>query len=128
MITAPSDDSTPASLHKIDEAPAPRSTGCIGRVLTSLLVLPAAALLLTPFGLVAAAAAERPEILLVLADKPLAAAQLVAGLIISLLFCALPFHRAGATTERHSPAQREPAEGFASRVSDELPPPRQLAA
>lgn len=130
MEIAPSDDIATTSLHELRQASAsaPRSSGRIGPVLTTLLVLPVAALLLTPFGLIAAAAAERPEILLVLADKPLAAAQLLAGLIISLLFCALPFRRAGATTAHLSPAARKPADGFASRIPEELPVPRQLAA
>ena len=65
----------------------------VGRWLTSLLVLPAAALLLTPFGMVAAAAAEQPDMLRVLLEKPLVAMQLTAGLIVSLLFCGLPFFR-----------------------------------
>ena len=68
---------------------APRTS----RLLTTLLVLPAAAVLLSPFGMVAVGAAAQPEMLNVLADKPLAAAQLTGGLLISLLFCLLPFSR-----------------------------------
>jgi hypothetical protein len=65
----------------------------VGRLATSLLVLPAAALLLTPFGIVAAAAAEQPDMLKVLVEKPLVAVQLAAALVMSLLFCGLPFVR-----------------------------------
>lgn len=55
-----SDRSAPLPLTLAKPLPNARSTEGIGagRVLTFLLVLPAAVLLLTPFGLVAAAAAE----------------------------------------------------------------------
>jgi hypothetical protein len=81
------------------------------RVLTTLLVLPAALVLLSPFGLVAVAAAAQPEMLNVLADKPLAAAQLTGGLLISLLFCLLPFSRWAALPLRpaESAARQERA-------------------
>ena len=88
-----------------------------GSLLTILLVLPAAALLLTPFGLVALAAAADPRMLMVLAEKPLVAVQLSLGLIVSVLFCALPFSKFGA-----SPARKD-----AGQTSEEpvvLTPPR----
>ncbi|MGB3720458.1 MAG: hypothetical protein WBB38_12840 [Hyphomicrobiaceae bacterium] len=72
-----------------NQAQSPRTS----RLLTTLLVLPAATVLLSPFGMVAVAAAAQPEMLNVLADKPLAAAQLTGGLFISLLFCLLPFSK-----------------------------------
>lgn len=86
---------TPASPAPLQQAPSsPRP----GKLLTILLVLPAAVLLLTPFGLVAAAAAEHPDLLRVLTEKPFVACQLALGLAISLLFCTLPFRRFAART------------------------------
>lgn len=82
-----------ASAARLQPTSAPRSAARASKLLTVLLVLPAAALLLTPFGLVVAAAAEHPDMLQVLVDRPLMAVQLIAGLVVSLLFCALPFRR-----------------------------------
>ena len=90
MTTIPAiDRNSPAPPSPLDTPSAPRP----GKLLTVLLVMPAAVLLLTPFGLVAAAAAAQPDLLLVLADKPLVALQLTLGLALSLLFCTLPFRR-----------------------------------
>ena len=86
-----SSDDPPRSVHRLDESPTFGSRA--GRGLIILLVLLAAALLLTPYVLVAAAAAAQPDMLRILAEKPLTAAQLAAGLIISLLICLLPFSR-----------------------------------
>ncbi len=99
-----------------------RSTAPVSRLLTVLLVLPAAVLLLTPFGLVAAAAAEQPDMLMLLVEKPLVAVQLAAGFAVSLLFCALPF----------SPLVTRPVEArvvpVARKTPDAMPPDRALAA
>jgi hypothetical protein len=62
-----------------------------GRLATTLLVVPAAIMMLAPFGLLGHAAIAQPEILSHLADNPLSALQLGVGLMISLLFCVLPF-------------------------------------
>lgn len=89
------------SAQRLQSTPRKRA----GRGLTVLLVLPAAVLLLTPFGLVAVAAAAQPDMLLILVERPLAAAQLTAGLVISLMFCLLPFSRIGSGP---NPTRREP--------------------
>lgn len=76
--------------------PEATSSSLPSRIVTILLVIPAAVLLLTPFGIVAAAAAAEPDVLLILADKPMVGVQLALGLMTSLLFCTLPFRRFSA--------------------------------
>ena len=63
-----------------------------GLLMTVLLVAPAVAILLAPFAVLAAAAIEQPAVLSALTEAPLTAAQLGLGLIISVLFCGLPFY------------------------------------
>ena len=72
----------------------------VGRLTTSLLVLPAAIMMVAPFGLLGHAAATEPAVIAYLTGNPLSAAQLGVGLMISLLFCVLPFSRKVA----HGPA------------------------
>ena len=72
-----SSDDPPRSVHRLDESPTFGSRA--GRGLIILLVLLAAALLLTPY--ILAAAAAPTGLLHILAEKPLTAAQLAAGLI-----------------------------------------------
>jgi hypothetical protein len=63
-----------------------------GLLMTVLLVAPAVAILLAPFAALTAAAFEQPAILTALIEAPLTAAQLGLGLMISVLFCVLPFY------------------------------------
>ena len=97
MIIAPCDRI--ASLPLPEHRPSREFSSRPGGLLTFLLVLPAALLLLTPFGLLAYAAAAQPDmlpdILIVLAEKPLVALQLIVGLMASITICALPFGRFG---------------------------------
>lgn len=97
MIIAPGDRI--ASLHLPEHRHSRESSSRPGGLLTILLVLPAAVLLLTPFGLLAYAAAVQPDMLpdmlIVLAEKPLVALQLALGLMTSVIICALPFRRFG---------------------------------
>lgn len=100
MTTVPAiEHVAPVSSQLADTPRSPRP----GRLLTALLVLPAAVLLLAPFGVVAMAAAAQPGLLKVLADKPLVAFELVLGLVVSLLFCTLPFRRSAAPPVKGSP-------------------------
>ena len=80
-----SDTTSPAS-HPVGR---PSYTGLL---MTVLLVAPAVAILLAPFAVLAAAAIEQPAVLSALTEAPLTAVQLGLGLIISVLFCGLPFY------------------------------------
>jgi hypothetical protein len=88
----PSND-FPRSTNPTPQVESPTSDSRTGRGLIIFLVLLTAALLLTPYVLVAAAAAAQPDMLRVLAEKPLIAAQLAGELVISLMICLLPFSR-----------------------------------
>jgi hypothetical protein len=81
---------TIATISRSDTtAPAPNRAGLL---MTVLLVAPAVAILLAPFAALTAAAFEQPAILTALIGAPLTAAQLGLGLMISVLFCVLPFY------------------------------------
>ena len=64
-----------------------------GRMATALLVMPAAIMMVAPFALLGHAAANEPAIVAYLTGNPLSAAQLGNGLMMSVLFCVLPFSR-----------------------------------
>jgi hypothetical protein len=77
-----------------------------------LLVLPAGLLLLTPFALLAVALVQQPDLLSILADRPQLTAKLALGLVVSVLFCTLPFSSLlddGRSTRTHRPPLRASA-------------------
>ncbi len=113
MTTSDNDRIAPSS----PDRPSGRPGSHPGKLLTTLLVLPAALLLLTPFALLATAAAAQPDVLSVLVHEPRVAVQLTVGLVISVLFCTLPFSRITAR-----PAGRE------ARPADEAPAPAAASA
>lgn len=59
--------------------------------------------------------------LLVLADKPLAVLQLAAGLVVSLLFCALPFSRIAARRARTAAQPARPTEDGQNATGGSVP-------
>jgi hypothetical protein len=65
-----------------------------------LLILPVAAVLLVPFGLVAALATEQPEALSFIVDRPLTAIQLGLGLALVAAIAAIPVRRAASKLGR----------------------------
>ena len=120
MTLAPADriTSLPSSQVRAGEGQSPRPSRPL---MPLLLVLPAAGMLLTPFGLLAAAAMARPDILMVLADKPLVALKLVLGLMVSMLFCLLPFglYMARSADRQAKRQSEEPANAPAPLPSGE---------
>lgn len=99
-------------------SPGSRPPAQLGRLSTTLLVLPAAALLLTPFALLGQAAVAQPGILMILADKPVAAVQIALGLLLAVLFCTLPFCRLA----------KRPADGEAEHIGGAPIDPEALPA
>lgn len=131
---------TAASITRLelpsDATNRPAASSQTGLGMTALLVLPAVAGLLAPFGVLAAAAIEQPTILATLSDMPGTAVQLGLGLIISLLFCVLPFYLRTTNVVRQPtaahvatlPQTAEPVAVMARAPRDDAVSARPLAA
>ena len=132
---------TSAIITHLESTSAPQATTSSARavratvLMTACLVVPAALLLLTPFAMLGLAAVEQPEVLATLSDRPGLAAQLGLALIISLMFCALPFRLRTAEPEMveapasaEAPIQPQAAPVIALSPRDEPPESHPLAA
>jgi len=69
-------------------------------ILVVLGVIPVIAAVIAPFGLVAALAAEKPAALSVMAERPLAAVQLVLGFLVGTVLVVVPVRQAVARLGR----------------------------